>query len=846
MSLLDHEKSALAKKVGSTASIIITSVVRFYLASPNPKAKKNDPNSVIKNFPDISDRQWKFTNVVGALVLLVDRTLDTFLFRIYDLEGEHELRFEYELYEDIEYKALDVQFHAFEMDDCVGGFSFANKEEAPKFLSKVNALKPTSKGGAVDALKGKKKPAASGGGGGLFGKKPKPKPVMEVSAVINVTHTQHVGVGADGGFDLNNISPEWKALFKQAGIRKKDLANPETAQAIADTIIRSQPVDQHAQLKAQMAPPRAATPAMAAVPAVQPRQQQQQQQAVTAAPAVQQQQQAVLDPLAMDLEQAKQVYTPEQVRELEAYREAMRKYEEEMAAYEAEQAALAAWERDNKKLIAEKEAKALADEQERARREKQAKELAEKKRIAKDLADLQAQQALLEAQLKEKDRIMAEKNAEQEKMLKEAGSKGVAPAPPPRKVVVTISEEAAYVPPPIPAMVVDLPPLPVRRNSRSKSVVQKIVEVVKGPSPEEIAAELAAEEEERQQRAELLRQRQLEAIRQEEEFTRKEEELRKKRTEDRARALQEEESNWKEERERIRREMESTIRAEEAEIYKRAEAERLRMQQEAAEEQTRIQQQINQAKSQAEKQRAEEMFRLAALESERARAEQEARELRAAEEREQARLAAEQAQREQEEVLLQLQIMQMKTAEAKRLVEEEERRQEELRKEAAKKKAPPIPARLPERPPLPPPPASAPRPPPPPPAMAGAFKPEIGSGGRPPLPPGGISGVLNGLGAVQLKKTENIADKSGPNVTGKMGRDAQKNAFLGALEKGVQLKKADGSKASITNAAQKAQLPKLTQQNDQAGLMASLIATMGARRGALNGDSDEDDDDWSD
>lgn len=835
MSLLDHEKSALAKKVGSTASIIITSVVRFYLASPNPKAKKNDPNSVIKNFPDISDRQWKFTNVVGALVLLVDRTLDTFLFRIYDLEGDHELRFEYELYEDIEYKALDAQFHAFEMDDCVGGFSFASKDEAPKFLSKVNALKPTSKGGAVDALKGKKKPAASGGGG-LFGKKPKPKPVMEVSAVINVTHTQHVGVGADGGFDLNNISPEWKALFKQAGIRKKDLANPETAKAIADTIIRSQPVEQHAQLKAQMAPPattaRAATPAAAAQQA--PAQQQQQQQ------------QTVLDPLAMDLEQAKQVYTPEQVRELEAYREAMRKYEEEMAAYEAEQAALAAWERDNKKLIAEKEAKALADEQERVRREKQAKELAEKKRIAKDLADLQAQQASLEAQLKEKDRIMAEKNAEQEKMLKEAGSKGVAPAPPPRKVVVTISEEAAYVPPPVPAMVVeDLPPLPVRRNSRSKSVVQKMVEVVKGPSPEEIAAERAAEEEERHQRAELLRQRQLEANRQEEEFTQREEELRKKRAEDRARALQEEESNWKEERERIRREMENTIRAEEAEIYKRAEAERLRMQQEAAEEQTRIQQQINQAKSQAEKQRAEEMFRLAALESERARAEQEARELRAAEEREQARLAAEQAQREQEEVLLQLQIMQMKTAEAKRLVEQEERRQEELRKEAAKKKAPPIPARLPERPPLPPPPASAPRPPPPPPAMAGgAFKPE--AGGRPPMPPGGISGVLNGLGGVQLKKTENIADKSGPNVTGKMGRDAQKNAFLGALEKGVQLKKADGSKASVTNAAQKAQLPKLTQQNDQAGLMASLIATMGARRGALNGDSDEDEDDWSD
>ena len=48
MSLTSEERAALAKKVGNTASIMVSSVVRLYLASPNPKAKKNDPDSVLR------------------------------------------------------------------------------------------------------------------------------------------------------------------------------------------------------------------------------------------------------------------------------------------------------------------------------------------------------------------------------------------------------------------------------------------------------------------------------------------------------------------------------------------------------------------------------------------------------------------------------------------------------------------------------------------------------------------------------------------------------------------------------------------------------------------------------
>jgi len=773
MSLQDSEKAALAKKVGSTASIMSSSFVKLYLASPNPKANKKDPNCVLKNFPDLTDTQWKFTNVMGALVLLVDRVLDTFLFRIYDLEHPHELRFEYELYEDIEYKALDPQFHCFEMDDCMGGFSFCNKEEAGRFLSKVNALKPSAKNNAVDALKGKKKEKKSGGGFFGTGSKKKDKQEVTVSAVTNVTHTQHIGINPDGTFDLNNISPEWKNLFRQAGIKKKDLANPETAKAIVATIAQTTGI----QLK---------SPGQGKA-------------------------------LDIDMETAKSQYSGEQLKELEEYQSALKKYQEELAAYEAEQAALAAWERDNAKYLAEKAEK---DKQERAAQEKRDREQREKEeaeRATKELAELAEKQRLLELELIEKEKKTKEAEAEKTRLLKEAEAKGakLPPAPPPRKMVIP------HVPPPMPVEEVHVEPeIPMRRRA---SVVQKVIHAVIGPTPEEIAKE---EEKRRQE---------------EEEKRKADEERRKKAAEERERLIREDEEKYEAERARIRAEMETQMRAEEEMIRKAVDEQRKRMQEEATREQERMQKEISEAKSAAEKARMEAAAELARKEAERLRIEQEELERKAVEERERARRAAEEAQREQEEIMLQLQVMQMKTLEAKRLVEEEEKRQEELRKEAMKKRAPPIPARLPEKPPLPPPPAAPPKPPQAP-ALAPLPSSQMKAAGGPPA--GGLASVLKNIGTVELKKAENVSDKSGPNITGKMGRDEKKNAFLGALEKGVQLKKVDGASTTSSTPQALPQLQKM-ESNVQNTIMAKLVETMNMRRGALVG-NDSDDDDWSD
>jgi len=49
-------------------------------------------------------------------------------------------------------------------------------------------------------------------------------------------HVGHVGWDPEKGFDCSNIPPQWKALFKAAGIRKRDLQDPATRREVLQTI----------------------------------------------------------------------------------------------------------------------------------------------------------------------------------------------------------------------------------------------------------------------------------------------------------------------------------------------------------------------------------------------------------------------------------------------------------------------------------------------------------------------------------------------------------------------------------------------------------------------------------
>lgn len=81
---------------------------------------------------------------------------------------------------------------------------------------------------------------------------------FQISDPTNYRHESHIGFDAEtGGFDTKNIPPEWKKLFQAAGIRKKDLNNPETCAAVMQ-VIQSAP---SATANVNAAPAPAAAPA---------------------------------------------------------------------------------------------------------------------------------------------------------------------------------------------------------------------------------------------------------------------------------------------------------------------------------------------------------------------------------------------------------------------------------------------------------------------------------------------------------------------------------------------------------------------------------------------------------
>ncbi|KAL6049452.1 p21Rho-binding domain containing protein [Balamuthia mandrillaris] len=62
---------------------------------------------------------------------------------------------------------------------------------------------------------------------------------QEISGPTNFSHDTHVGWDAEQGFEVRNIPPEWKKLFKDAGVRKSELQDPETRNLLINTVRQS-------------------------------------------------------------------------------------------------------------------------------------------------------------------------------------------------------------------------------------------------------------------------------------------------------------------------------------------------------------------------------------------------------------------------------------------------------------------------------------------------------------------------------------------------------------------------------------------------------------------------------
>ncbi len=190
--------------------------------------------------------QWQYTGACGVLVFLLSRRgggSPLFLLRLYGgCNATTDLLCEFEIPYDANYTAPLQHFHILELERRWVGFSFAVDVDAENdgcdaaraFSRKVNAQKPSkpdvenrsrSGTGFLGLFRGSKKRTEK--------KSKSPAPATQV---IAAQHVAHVALNADGTLDLSKIPKEWKAIFRAAGIRKKDLKDAAATKIILNTM----------------------------------------------------------------------------------------------------------------------------------------------------------------------------------------------------------------------------------------------------------------------------------------------------------------------------------------------------------------------------------------------------------------------------------------------------------------------------------------------------------------------------------------------------------------------------------------------------------------------------------
>ncbi|CUM56163.1 uncharacterized protein AC631_01493 [Debaryomyces fabryi] len=98
--------------------IIDATVARLYIAYPDPT-------------------EWKYTELLGAIVLVDDLVGHTFFLKLVDILGHRGVIWDQELYIDFEYYQDRKFFHTFEIEDCLVGLLFEDTNDASHFYKRV-------------------------------------------------------------------------------------------------------------------------------------------------------------------------------------------------------------------------------------------------------------------------------------------------------------------------------------------------------------------------------------------------------------------------------------------------------------------------------------------------------------------------------------------------------------------------------------------------------------------------------------------------------------------------------------------------------------------------------------
>ncbi|XP_057293238.1 actin nucleation-promoting factor WASL-like isoform X2 [Hydractinia symbiolongicarpus] len=273
-SLLDNgENSDIFAIIGRRSVSLSTTVVQVFHCLPN-------------------QNHWQ-KKIVGVACFTKDNQKKSYFIRIVDL-SKRIIVWEQELYNQFKYNAPRPHFHSFEADDCIAGLNFADANEAQHFKHVIEEklrAKQQRKNDRRQTMARRGTSSANTQGNVLqpinnnVNQRASPSPTISPSSSSNdlkkkggkvkkktrltkddigtpsdFRHVGHVGWDPKGGFDVDNIDPQWKKLFDTIGVTAKQLQDEETSQFIYDFVESHGGIEKATKELEKASPPTQAAP----------------------------------------------------------------------------------------------------------------------------------------------------------------------------------------------------------------------------------------------------------------------------------------------------------------------------------------------------------------------------------------------------------------------------------------------------------------------------------------------------------------------------------------------------------------------------------------------------------
>lgn len=229
-SLNEIDKRHILSIIGDSKDLLNLSLIRLYTSEP-------------------STNNWLYSDLQGILCYVLDYSNRIPLIQLYD-SNTYEKLFQTEVYSDFSsyYSKLSHNFHCFEQEQGFIGLKFLCTDEASKFAATVEKMNDSNLQQCFKLVNktSRKKDRYKKGYHNCEDLKGKLRKDIKLSSVNSELSEEWIKSGMDiikpayfellnnfsykqdkNIFEVNNLSPEIRLLFKQIGFRKADLKNTE-------------------------------------------------------------------------------------------------------------------------------------------------------------------------------------------------------------------------------------------------------------------------------------------------------------------------------------------------------------------------------------------------------------------------------------------------------------------------------------------------------------------------------------------------------------------------------------------------------------------------------------------